>query len=74
MFVGLMASSIKVFREHQKTQFKIGSKSCLKPETVFIAFMKNKYISKLNFLQCLDTTGMKVLSPKIWINEVNLVT
>lgn len=37
-----------------------------------IAFFKKKHkdIVKLNFLQCLDLIAMKILSPKIWINEI----
>ena len=35
---------------------------------VLIAFLKNKDIVKLNFLQCLDTIA--ILSPKIWMNEI----
>lgn len=37
-----------------------------------IAFFKKKHkdIVKLNFVQCLDLIAMKILSPKIWINEI----
>ena len=42
-------------------------------KTVLIAFSKkNKDIVKLNFLLCLDTNAMKILSSKIWINEIFL--
>ena len=40
-------------------------------KTVLIFFKKNpKNIVKLNFLHCLDTIAMKIMSPKIWINGI----
>ena len=34
-------------------------------KTVVTVFLKKQRFVKLNFLQCLDTIGMKILSPKI---------
>ena len=36
-------------------------------------FLKNKYTTNVNLLQCLDTIAMKILSPKIQINEITCV-
>ena len=56
----------------QKTQFKIGWKNWLKHnmKTLLIAFLEKQKYRKLNFFQCLDTIAMKILSPKIWMNEI----
>ena len=56
----------------QKTQFKIERKNLLNHNTkvVLIAFFEKQRYRKLNFFHCLDTIATKILSPKIWMNEI----
>ena len=37
---------------------------------VSIAFFEKQRYRKLNFLQCLNAIAMKILSPKIRMNEI----
>ena len=56
----------------QEIQLKIGLKNWLKHnmKAVLIAYFEKQRYLKLNFLQCLDTIAMKILPPKIWMNEI----
>ena len=59
-------------KNSQETHFKIGWKNWLKHnmKAVLIAFFEKQRYRKLNSFQCLDTIAMKILSPKIWMNEI----
>ena len=72
MFLGLIASSRKLFRENQWQCTKSTEAGWNITWKQWLLFLKKKHkdIVKLNFLQCLDLIAMKILSPKIWINEI----
>ena len=65
-----------MFKTRRRRTFNIGSANWLKrnTKTVLTAFFKKvkkiKDMVKLNILLCLDTIAIKILSPKIWINEI----
>ena len=44
----------------------------MKTVRFWLIFSQNTDVVKLNFLKCLDTIAMKILSPKILINEIFL--
>ena len=83
MFLGLIASSItclgdikinsNMYTMHigpsSKLEVKTGWNITWKQFDCFLFFL-NKVIVKLYFLQYFDAIAMKILSPKIWINEI----